>query len=231
MNQEHWIWDALSTAVLVLIIGMLLWFTWIFFDPATPLNPLPLPTLPQAAVLPSATPFPSLLPSLTPTTAPSPTATITPTPTPLPTIIAATPVTSLPSATPTEPNDYYPFVVQGEIEAIDSSLVHPAEGCSWQGLAGQVFNMRGAPVLYVGVQIGGRFNGRDINEYILTGYGPDYVEYGFEYKLGEQPLASDGTLWVRLVDQQFLPLSHKVYLTTTTDCTRNLILVNFKQIK
>ncbi len=231
MKQDHWVWDALSVAILILIAGMVFWFTWIFFDPATPLNPLPFPTLPVAASLPTVTPVPTAAPSDTPTPEPSPTPTLTFTPTPQPTIIAATPVTSLPTATPTPQTSYYSFVVQGEIQAIDSSVVHPAEGCNWQGIAGQVFNTSGAPVLYMGVQIGGRYNGRDISEYILTGFGPDYVKYGFEYKLGDHPVASDETLWVRLVDQQYLALSRTVYITTTTDCTKNLILLNFIQVK
>lgn len=117
------------------------------------------------------------------------------------------------------------------MEAIDASLVHPAEGCNWMGIAGQVFNTRGAPVLYMGVQIGGRFNGREISEIILTGYGPDYVQYGYEYKLADQPAATKNALWVRLVDQQYLPLSDRIYITTYDDCTRNLVLLNFKQIR
>ena len=39
------------------------------------------------------------------------------------------------------------------------------------------------------------------------------------------------SLWVRLLDQSGLPLSGKVYFSTTQDCQRNLVVVNFKQVK
>lgn len=231
MKPNHWIWNILSIGVLAITTLMLVWFAWIFFDPETSLNPLPQPTLPVLAVLPSATP--EVVPSATQTATalPSPTATITPTATSQPTIIEATPVQVTPTLKSTAQNSKYSFVVQGDIEAIESALVHPAEGCNWQGISGQVFNLRGAPILYMGVQIGGRYNGRDIAELMMTGYGPDYVEYGYEYKLGDQPVDSKDTLWVRLVDQQYLPLSDKIYISTYADCTRNLVILNFKQIR
>lgn len=221
----------MTIGVIVITVGILGWFTWIFFEPSTPLNPLPVPTMPVLAVPPTRTPELSPTPTQTPTPEPTVTPTVTPTATPQPTIVAATPVTTPPTLTPTDAYSNYPFVVYGEITSIEAALMHPAEGCNWQGIAGQVFNTKGAPILYTGVQIGGRFNGRQISEIILTGYGPDYVQYGYEYKLADQPVASDNTLWVRLVDQANLPLSDKVYLKMEGDCAHNLILLNFKQVR
>lgn len=234
--QDDSLWDGLSVLSLVLMLGLLVVFGLIYLNPHTQLNPLPPPTLPPTIVLPSATPIlatqpPS--PTPPPSATPSPTATITPTPTPLPTIVQGTAfqVSAEPTATATRPSSAYPYTLQGEPAAIRGDLYHPQEGCNWQGVAGQVFNPRGAPVLYVGVQFGGRIGNRYYSETVLTGYAPDYVPYGYEFKLGEQPAASNGTLWVRLVDQQGLPLSDKVFLTTYSDCDHNLLLVNFKQTR
>ncbi len=235
-SQDDFLWDGLSVLNLVLILGLCVIFGLIYLNPQASLNPLPPPTLPPTIVLPSATPIlatqpPSATPA--PSSTPSPTATLTPTPTTLPTIVQGTPFgpSATPSATATRPSSAYPYVLQGEPAAIRGDLYHPKEGCNWQGVAGQVFNLRGSPVLYVGVQFGGRIGSRYYSETVLTGYAPDYVPYGYELKLGEQPAASNGSLWVRLVDQQGLPLSDKVYLTTYADCERSLLLVNFKQTR
>lgn len=153
----------MTIGVIVITVGILGWFTWIFFEPSTPLNPLPVPTMPVLAVPPTRTPELSPTPTQTPTPEPTVTPTVTPTATPQPTIVAATPVTTPPTLTPTDAYSNYPFVVYGEITSIEAALMHPAEGCNWQGIAGQVFNTKGAPILYTGVQIGGRFNGRQIS--------------------------------------------------------------------
>jgi len=38
-------------------------------------------------------------------------------------------------------------------------------------------------------------------------------------------------MWVRLIDQARLPLSPKVYFDTYEDCHRNLIVINFRQVR
>ena len=47
--------------------------------------------------------------------------------------------------------------------------------------------------------------------------------------LGNVPLVSDKEMYVQLLDQAGLPLSEKVFLATSTDCEKNLILVRFKR--
>jgi hypothetical protein len=36
---------------------------------------------------------------------------------------------------------------------------------------------------------------------------------------------------VQLVDQSNLPLSDQIYVTTSTDCAKNLVLVRFKKTR
>jgi hypothetical protein len=58
-------------------------------------------------------------------------------------------------------------------------------------------------------------------------YGPG----GYEFELGEGPVASTQTLWVQLLDQAMLPLSDKIYFDTFSECDKNLILINFNQVR
>jgi hypothetical protein len=65
----------------------------------------------------------------------------------------------------------------------------------------------------------------------MTGLAPQYGPGGYEITLGDRPLDSDDALTVQLFDQAMLPLSDKVTFDTFEDCDRNLILVNFKQVR
>ena len=44
-------------------------------------------------------------------------------------------------------------------------------------------------------------------------------------------IESTATLAVQLVDQAMMPISNRVIVDTTPDCDKNLILVNFKQVR
>ena len=61
----------------------------------------------------------------------------------------------------------------------------------------------------------------------LAQYGPS----GYEFKLSDAPVDSIQNLYVQLLDQADLPLSEKFYFDTFNDCERNLVLVNFKQVR
>jgi hypothetical protein len=65
----------------------------------------------------------------------------------------------------------------------------------------------------------------------LTGVALNYGPSGFEFQLAGKPVASKKTLWTQLLDQEGLPVSDRVFFDTYADCNRNLILINFKQVR
>jgi hypothetical protein len=65
----------------------------------------------------------------------------------------------------------------------------------------------------------------------MTGMVSTYGPGSYEFELATEPVASEQTLWVQLFDQAMLPLSDKVYFDTFDDCERNLILIQFNQVR
>jgi len=49
--------------------------------------------------------------------------------------------------------------------------------------------------------------------------------------LGNAPIKTDKTLYVQLVDQSNIPLSDKIFVSTSTECTKNLVLVRIKKTR
>lgn len=231
-------WNILTTLVLLTAAILGLFFLAIFQNPNMAFNPWPPPTeIPviivadtptitptSRAILPATwTPSPTSLPSDTPT------ATITPTPTDTqtPGITPSATVTAGPS--PTSPK--YSFVIhQGSPQAI-ANIAHQDLGCSWMGVAGQAFSLNGAPVLGLFIQVGGTLEGQPIEGITMTGTALEYGKGGYEYQLGSKPVDSSNTIWIQLMDMANLPLSDKVYFKTFASCDKNLILVNFTQVK
>jgi hypothetical protein len=65
----------------------------------------------------------------------------------------------------------------------------------------------------------------------LTGIALNYGRAGYEFTLADKPIASNDMLWVQLLDQIGAPISEKVYFDTYAECEKNLIIINFKQVK
>jgi hypothetical protein len=210
----------------------------IFINPYSPLNPFPPP---RPVVIQPTQPS---APTSTPTSMAMPTDTFTPEPTithtPLPSETlppSPTPFTMFtPSATPepTEPPQGYPYILhQGSPIAI-ANISHPDLGCEWMGVAGQVFDLSGAPVTGLLIRLGGRLPGvADPKDMLsLTGTALDYGREGYyEFTLADRPIASNQSVWVQLVNQEYTPLSEKIYFDTYESCDKNLIIVNFKQVR
>ncbi len=230
------IWNVLTVLVLLLVLCVATVFLLIFINPNAQWNPFPPPTLPPTLSFPTATSTPRL--SLPPTWTASPTLepTITntpePTSTPAPTETPFSLFTFTPTGAPGTPASM-PFVVGPGTPVGTSSLAfHPEAGCNWLGVAGQVFDLSGAPVSGQQVRLGGTLLGAPIDMLTLTGLTTAYGTNGFyEFTLGDKPVASSGTLWVQLLDQGGLPMSEKIYFDTYDACDKNLIFVNFKQAR
>ena len=220
------VWNILAIVLLVgaLCLGGI--FLMIFINPYSGLNPFPPPTMP--VLVPTATPTPTMRALLPPTWTPTPTSPPTETPTPEPTY-TLTPEGMVPTAT-RNPAEGMPFVMQEGNPQYIPNIYHPDAGCSWMGVGGQVVGLNGGPVLYLSIKLGGSLNGEAVDLLTISGTAPQYGQAGYEFRLADQPVDSVQELYVQLLDQADLPLSEKYYFDTFSDCEKNLILINFKQI-
>jgi hypothetical protein len=226
--------NALTGLIILMALCIGSVFLMIFINPYIGFNPFPPPTLPALASFPTATPTPRLKmpPTWTPTPTLVPTLTRTPEPTlaPTPQPVAGTPATQLPQSTGTAGD--MPFVLHPGDPVAIPNIGHPEAGCNWIGVAGRAFNMSGAPIAQgLFVQLAGKLGGQDVEMLSMTGTATQYGEGGYEFTLGEKPVASQETLWVQLFDPAMLPLSDKVFFNTFSECNKNLTLVNFNQIR
>ena len=228
------VWDILSVVVLLITICLGVYFVMIFINPTSNYNPLK----PAELRIPTATITPI---QLEPTWTPTPTVFISPTATLLPTIEAPptfTPVslvptteTPVPSKTPTStPTPKAPFSA-ASVNSIESVIIpHLLDaGCDWQGVGGTVDDQNSSPIIGIVVRLVGTYGDKRIDMTNLSGINLEYGKSGFEFMLGETPIDTRDTLYVQLLDQAGLPLSDKIYIDTSSDCKKNLVLVRFKK--
>lgn len=233
------VWNVLTALVLLTVLCVVLVFLVIFIDPTSGLNPFQPPTPIPTISLPTATPTALInleatwTPTITSVPTETPTLTLAPTDTPLPTETPFAVFTPLPSPTGAEVIRGMPFIVGAGTPVTTSSIAfHPDVGCNWLGVAGQVFDLSGAPISGQQVRIKGTLAGTPIDMLSLTGLTDAYGSVGFyEFNLGDKPIASKGTLSVQLLDQAGIAMSDKIYFDTYDNCEKNLIFVNFKQVR
>jgi hypothetical protein len=227
-NVSGLIWNLMTGFVLfgALLVGIGTFL--IFANPQASFNPFPPPTLPAIASYPTITPtVRSILPpTWTPTATLEPSLTSTPKPTSTP-LITDTPVAE---ATIT-PGGMAFIVQQGNPVAISSAAFRPDQGCNWMGVAGQALDLSGAPVKFLIFQLGGILDGEVVEQLTMSGTATQYGQAGFEFTLGDKPIASVNTMWLQLLDQAGSPLSDKVYFDTFDDCEKNLIVINLRQVR
>ena len=225
-RQAGTTWNVLSILVLLAIAFVLLTFMSIYQDPQNSINPFPPPTQVATLFIPTgtatqtplaATSTPSPLP--TETALPSETPTLSPTPTMT--------FTEGPSATPTI-HSAWPFI-QGNSSVISGDVFHAGEGCKlW--VAGQALDLQGAPVVGITVQLGGYLN-KTLSQLSLTGTALQYGPAGYEFTITDPAAASKQSVWVQLLDQSGVPLSNRIVFDTQEDCSQNLILIYFRQVR
>jgi hypothetical protein len=222
------LWDMLSILVLVLTACMVGYFLLVFINPGSSFNILPPggrgPQVPTETVTPI---------QLEATWTASPTLQLTPSNTPRPTFTPFFTSTSFslvpptktpkPSATPKAP------FTAVSVTNVESTVIHPDLACNWAGIGGTVVDANNSPVIGTVVILRGTLNGNTVEQQIVTGINKEYGPSGFEFVLGSAPVQSRNTLYVQLVDLQNIPLSDQVFVTTSSDCTKNLVLVRFKK--
>ena len=223
-------WDMLSILTLLITLCIGGYFGLIFFNPTTPLNPLPPVVVPTRFRFPTATITPIQLgPTWTPTFVTVPvTSTLNPTITLQPTATGFSLVSPTPTLTPT-PTPKAPF--SATVNAIQSIIIPSLadRGCNWQGVGGTVDDANNSPIIGLRLRLTGILDGKSIDMITVSGVNLDYGQSGYQFELGTTPVASRDPLTLQLLDQAGLPLADNVYIITYNDCKKNLILVRFKK--
>ena len=136
-----------------------------------------------------------------------------------------------PTATPSPTLETFPFILIGEPEAISSDLLRPSLGCDYLVIAGQVWDLQDRAVKGLRLHLSGELTGYLIEQVAVTGAASVYGESGYEFLLENLVVNSRGALLIQLVDDDDVPYSLAYPLQTFQDCQKNLILVNFKQVR
>lgn len=237
-DQNQWdsppvagiIWDVLSGILVVASLVVALVFLILFINPQSGINPLPPTTVPPPIVTHTPSPTPKQVLPPTWTSGPSPTQ--EPSPTELQaseTPIPPTPTTESQEESTQGTSSEVSFEVTGDSPTYTENFVHPEDGCQWLGVAGQVFDENGEPVDSILVESGGFLNDQEVSFLTLTGMADGYGGGGYEIELADQPIASENSVWIQLLDQTNLPFSDKVYFNTSDSCEQNLVLIDFQQ--
>ncbi len=228
------LWNGLTVLVLLAMLSMIMAVVTILLNPSSHLNPFrPLePTLVSAVQIPTMTASPR--PSATKPGDPSATQAVTGTPTQLPPTFTPTPLptdTSTPGPSPTPTiHSIYPFILRGEVKMIDGASFPEHDTCKlW--VAGQAYDLQGAPMTGATVMLGGYINGKTLSQLSLTGTALQYGPAGYEFTISDVAVDSKQAVWVELFDQAMIPLSARIYFNTSADCSQNLVLVNFRQVR
>jgi len=148
-------------------------------------------------------------------------------------VLTATTVPSLtPTFTSTPTPEVYPFILIGEPEMMNNALIRPGLSCEYLIIAGQVWDLQDVPVTdSATIHLYGSLAGFTIDRYALPGTAQVYGESGYEFVLEGLVVDSLESLTIRLEDTNGLPLSTGYAIETFEDCQKNLILVNFKQVR
>lgn len=226
------IWNVLTVAVLVGTLCIAGFFASLILNPYSALNPFPPATPLPTLVPPTWTPI-GLPATWTPTLTVEPTLTDTPHPTftlePSATLFSLATATLAvpPTKTPKPTGVPYTFTTN----YYDSTTFRPDTSCSMMLVAGQTLDAGNNPVTGLIVKMGGSLPGKVFNppSLVLTGTSTAYGPSGFEFNPGVAPVATTKALWVQLFDQSGSPISTQVFLTTYTDCKKNLIFIRFQQ--
>jgi len=161
----------------------------------------------RPTVTPSITP---IIPTRTPTKTPTATATGTalPTPTGSPTVTRA------------------PFEYTRTLAATRYTGNYAnSAGCNWLGIAGEVFDIDGAPVRYGLVRV--HVWGSGVDQRVLTGTQRGYGPSGWEVYLGDIPRIQTHSIQLELISGK--PVSDIFSVRTRSSCNENLVQFDFEQ--
>lgn len=221
------IWDILSLVMLGLTACLVVYFLYIFISPTSSLNLLPPGG--RGSELPTSTATPIQLQA---TWTASPTLVLTPSDTPRPTFTpfsTSTPFSLVPPTRTPRPTNTPRAPFGATTQQVESTVIHPDLSCNWAGIGGTVVDLNGSHIVGTVVVLRGTLNGNTVEQQTVTGINKEYGQSGFEFVIGNAPVETRGTLYVQLVDLQNIPMSDKIFINTSSDCAKNLVLVRFKK--
>ena len=132
----------------------------------------------------------------------------------------------LPFTTPTS----HPLILQTGSPVYIQNFVHADAGCTWLGIAGQIFDANNQTLNNLVVNIKGKLGQTDIDKIAVTGipeanvYGPG----GYEIKIADKAVASENAMSIQVFDLTGNSLSKPMTFNTSSDCSKNLIIINFQ---
>lgn len=230
------VWNILTVVMLVMVLCSCGVIYSVYTNPYSALNPLKPNTPIPPTITPTWTPlvFPPTWtsePTLPPTETltPRPTYTLEPTQTPFSLATATQSASSTPVIPPTRTPKPTGLPYGVTVTAVDSTTYRADSSCNSMYIAGQAIDSKKNPMLGYIIKLGGNVPGKTVDSTTMTGIASTYGQSGFEFDLGIQPAASKNTLWIQMYDQSNSPLSDRVYLTTYSDCAKNLVYVRFTQ--
>jgi hypothetical protein len=104
-------------------------------------------------------------------------------------------------------------------------------GCDVLIIAGQVKDLKDDPVTDLTVHLYGELGGYEIDLYRIAGSETTYGESGYEFVLEGLVVESEDTLFIQLVDTNDIAFSRPYAVRTYAECQKNMILINFKQVR
>lgn len=205
------LWNALSFFLVIATLALGGWFIWKIGSPNASVEESPVPSEEfMTQVLPSSTS--GVIKTPVPTT-------------------YSTEITVATGSPTIEDESIFVFDIQASPELISATLFKPEATCNWSGIAGQAFDLQGRSIPGITVQVSSPMYGKDIQLVSMTGSAPWYGEGGYEIFLTDKPVDTKGEYQIRLVDQSGRGLSPRFTFDTSSDCAKNLVVVNFKQLK
>jgi len=144
--------------------------------------------------------------------------------------------TSIPTELPAETSTPqfittpFPFVLQSDTPAYIKNFAYPLKGCDWLGIAGQVFDEDGKPLLNKIVIVTGKIEEEVLEIVGVTGvpeadiYGPG----GFEIQIADHVFASEKALDIQVFNLDGIPITDSISFDTLADCGKNLIIINYQ---
>jgi hypothetical protein len=120
----------------------------------------------------------------------------------------------------------FPYGLQSGTPAFLQNFVN-TDGCNYLGVGGQVLKLNGDAVSGMVVEITGTLSGKNVLNLVLTGNAQNLGPGGYAIKIGDQPVASSGTLKIQVFDLNGAPQTPLIPIDTSADCNKNFLLVNF----
>lgn len=234
------IWSLGAVYFICMAVFLVAFFALTYINPNHPYNPWPpVPTQVPATFTPTSTPVtPTHTATEEPTATATKTATVTATPeeTQDPTATSTTgPVITQTATSTLSPDEEATLTSSAWFEVLDGDptyLAHP-DGCDGMYVAGNVTDLDGEALVFMLVRLQGVLSGESLGvEDVVSGTAPEYSESGWEVKLTESPVASSGTVYVQLYDPETeKAVSDLEVFNTYDDCARNLVMINFEQVR